>query len=144
MTVPFIPFDAGEKLLDWLALCDAFDAGHRLPKAQIDDIFLYRDPDTLLNRAAWIDGMGMAVKSATVFPGTSISNDHRPLRTSSAQRTEPMIVGLTISRSVRLPGWGWMLNRLNPGSSGSMPISFRGMMLPGADPHAWFQVRLGL
>ncbi|MCM2562782.1 ornithine cyclodeaminase [Lutimaribacter sp. EGI FJ00015] len=69
MTVPFIPFDAGEKLLDWLALCAAFDAGHRLPKAQIDDIFLYRDPDTLLNRAAWIDGMGLAVKSASVFPG---------------------------------------------------------------------------
>ncbi|MBC7178945.1 MAG: ornithine cyclodeaminase, partial [Roseovarius sp.] len=25
--------------------------------------------DTLLNRAAWIDGMGLAVKSATIFPG---------------------------------------------------------------------------
>jgi ornithine cyclodeaminase/alanine dehydrogenase-like protein (mu-crystallin family) len=32
---------------------------------------LYRTPDTLLNRAAWIDGMGIAVKSATVFPGNS-------------------------------------------------------------------------
>ena len=69
MTVPFIPFVEGEKLLDWIALTEAFDAGHRLPKAKIDDIFLYRDPDTLLNRAAWIDGMGLAVKSATVFPG---------------------------------------------------------------------------
>ncbi|SDI99756.1 ornithine cyclodeaminase family protein [Lutimaribacter saemankumensis] len=69
MTVPFIPFAEGEKLLDWIALTEAFDAGHRLPKAKIDDIFLYRDPDTLLNRAAWIDGMGLAVKSATVFPG---------------------------------------------------------------------------
>ncbi|MFD1510310.1 ornithine cyclodeaminase family protein [Lacimonas salitolerans] len=69
MTVPFIPFAEGEALLDWLDLTDALDAGHRLPKARIDDIFLYRDPDTLLNRAAWIDGMGLAVKSATVFPG---------------------------------------------------------------------------
>lgn len=69
MTVPFIPFAEGEALLDWLDLTEALDAGHRLPKAQIDDIFLYRDPDTLLNRAAWIDGMGLAVKSATVFPG---------------------------------------------------------------------------
>lgn len=69
MTVPFIPFAEGEKLLDWIALTEALDAGHRLPRAQIDDIFLYRDPDTLLNRAAWIDGMGLAVKSATVFPG---------------------------------------------------------------------------
>ena len=69
MTVPFIPFDEGEALLDWIALTDALDAGHRLPKAVIDDIFLYRDPDTLLNRAAWIDGMGLAVKSASIFPG---------------------------------------------------------------------------
>lgn len=69
MTVPFIPFAEGEKLLDWIALTEALDAGHRLPQAQIDDIFLYRDPDTLLNRAAWIDGMGLAVKSATIFPG---------------------------------------------------------------------------
>lgn len=69
--IPFIPFDAGEKLLDWIALSDALAAGHTLPKAEIGDTFLYRDPDTLLSRAAWIDGMGMAVKSATIFPGNS-------------------------------------------------------------------------
>ena len=69
MSIPYIPMPEAEPLLDWLALCDAIEAGHRLPRAKIDDIFLYRDPDTLLNRAAWIDGMGLAVKSATVFPG---------------------------------------------------------------------------
>ena len=69
ISVPFIPFDQGQALLDWLELTDALDAGHRLPKAKVDDIFLYRDADTLLNRAAWIDGMGLAVKSASVFPG---------------------------------------------------------------------------
>lgn len=69
ISIPFIPFDQGQALLDWLELTDALDAGHRLPKAKVDDIFLYRDPDTLLNRAAWIDGMGLAVKSASVFPG---------------------------------------------------------------------------
>jgi len=69
--IPFIPFEAGEKLLDWIALTDALAEGHNLPKAEIGDTFLYRDPDTLLSRAAWIDGMGMAVKSATVFPGNS-------------------------------------------------------------------------
>lgn len=69
--IPFIPFEAGEKLLDWIALSDALAAGHNLPKAEIGDTFLYRDPDTLLSRAAWIDGMGMAVKSATIFPGNS-------------------------------------------------------------------------
>ncbi len=66
--VPFIPFDEGEAVLDWVGLTDALAAGHLLPKAEIADTFLYRDPDTLLNRAAWIDGLGLAVKSATVFP----------------------------------------------------------------------------
>jgi ornithine cyclodeaminase len=66
--IPFIPFDAGEALLDWIGLTDAMAAGHDLPRAEIGDTFLYRDPDTLLSRAAWIDGLGMAVKTATVFP----------------------------------------------------------------------------
>ncbi len=69
MTISMIPFAEGEAHLDWLALCDAFKAGHDRPRAEIGDTFLYRDPDTLLSRAAWIDGMGLAVKSATVFPG---------------------------------------------------------------------------
>jgi ornithine cyclodeaminase/alanine dehydrogenase-like protein (mu-crystallin family) len=67
--IPFIPFDAGEAVLDWIGLTDALAAGHTLPKAEIGDTFLYRGDDTLLSRAAWIDGLGIAVKSATVFPG---------------------------------------------------------------------------
>jgi ornithine cyclodeaminase len=63
-----IPFSEGEALLDWHGLAAAFDAGHQLPKAEIADSFLYRGKDTLLSRAAWIDGLGLAVKSATVFP----------------------------------------------------------------------------
>lgn len=69
MSVPVIPFAEGEARLDWLALCDAFEAGHRMPRAEIGDTFLYRGGDTLLSRAAWIDGLGIAVKSATIFPG---------------------------------------------------------------------------
>jgi ornithine cyclodeaminase len=64
-----IPFEDGEAWLDWLGLTDALAAGHERPKGSVDDVFLYRDPDTLLNRSAWIDGMGIAVKCATVFPG---------------------------------------------------------------------------
>lgn len=71
MTIPMIPFDEGEALLDWLELTEALAAGHDLPRAEIGDTFLYRDPDTLLSRAAWIDGLGMAVKTATLFPGNS-------------------------------------------------------------------------
>ncbi len=64
-----ISFAEGEANLDWLALTDALAAGHDLPKAEISDSFLYRGKDTLLQRQAWIDGMGIGVKSATVFPG---------------------------------------------------------------------------
>ncbi|WP_370515138.1 ornithine cyclodeaminase family protein [Paracoccus sp. S-4012] len=58
-----------EPRLDWLALTDALIAGHRLPRAEVADSFLYRGEDTLLTRSAWIDGLGLAVKPASVFPG---------------------------------------------------------------------------
>ncbi|WP_299966415.1 ornithine cyclodeaminase [uncultured Roseobacter sp.] len=71
MSPRVIPFAECDALLDWIALTDALAAGHLLPRAEIADTFLYRDPDTLLNRAAWIDGLGLAVKSATIFPGNA-------------------------------------------------------------------------
>ncbi|MFV2051493.1 ornithine cyclodeaminase family protein [Aliiroseovarius sp. YM-037] len=58
-----------DALLSWDGLTDAIRAGHTLPAAEIDDTFLYRRDDTLLSRSAWIDGMGVLVKSATIFPG---------------------------------------------------------------------------
>ena len=58
-----------EAKLDWIALTDAIEAGHALPRADIGDTFLYRGEDTLLSRAAWIDGLGQLVKTATIFPG---------------------------------------------------------------------------
>jgi len=69
MIAEMIPFAGGESVLDWIGLTGALAEGHRLPKAEIGDTFLYRDPDTLLSRSAWIDGLGIAVKSATIFPG---------------------------------------------------------------------------
>ena len=71
MTPIIIPFDEGERHLDWLSLCAALQAGHARPRAEIADTLLYRGEDTLLNRAAWIDGLGIAVKSATIFPGNA-------------------------------------------------------------------------
>ena len=68
MTV-MIPFAEGEAQLDWLALTDALADGHKLKKADVADVFLYEGDNTLLNRSAWIPGMGLAVKCATVFPG---------------------------------------------------------------------------
>lgn len=69
MTVETISFGDGEKVLNWIALTDALAFGHTLPKATVADSFLYRDQDTLLTRSAWIDGLGLAIKAATIFPG---------------------------------------------------------------------------
>ena len=66
-----ISFEEGEKYLDWLTLTDAFIDGHKMPKAQMKDVFLYEDDNTLLNRSAWIKGLGLAVKCATIFPENS-------------------------------------------------------------------------
>jgi ornithine cyclodeaminase len=40
-----------------------------LPRAEIADLLLYRGQDVLLDRAAWITGLGSLVKVATVVPG---------------------------------------------------------------------------
>lgn len=69
MSIEIIPFDKAEPLLDWAALTEALMRGHTRAKADITDSFLYRSNDTVLSRAAWIDGLGIAVKTATVFPG---------------------------------------------------------------------------
>lgn len=69
MTPTIISFEQGEARLDWLELTDALAKGHELPLAGIDDTFLYRGDDTILSRAAAIDGLGSLVKTATVFPG---------------------------------------------------------------------------
>ena len=57
-----------EAKLDWIALTEAIEAGHRLPRAEVADSFLRRGADTLLTRSAWIDGLGLAIKGATIFP----------------------------------------------------------------------------
>lgn len=68
MKIPFIEFDEMDSRLTWNGLTDALAAGHRLAPASIADGFAYRGDDTLLSRAAWIDGLGVAVKSATIVP----------------------------------------------------------------------------
>jgi ornithine cyclodeaminase len=68
MSVAMIGPEA-EAMLTWAGLIEALEAGHRLPRAEINDLFLYRGADVLLDRAAWIDGLGSLVKVATVVPG---------------------------------------------------------------------------
>ncbi len=66
---PYITAEMVEPHLDWMRLTDAFLEGHKGAKAELGDQFLHRGDDTLLSRAAWIDGMGIAVKSVSVMPG---------------------------------------------------------------------------
>ncbi len=70
MTIEIVPKDA-EALLSWAGLTDALEAGHRLPRADIRDVLLRNGPNALLNRTAWINGMGQLVKVATLFPGNA-------------------------------------------------------------------------
>ena len=60
-----------ESLLTWQGLMEAFAAGHARGKAEIADLFLYRDQDVMLDRAAWITGLGALVKVATIIPGNA-------------------------------------------------------------------------
>ena len=69
MSGPVIVPREAEARLDWLALTDALAEGHRRPRARLGDTFLYRGDDTLLSRSAWIDGLGVAIKSITIWPG---------------------------------------------------------------------------
>jgi len=68
VSVEIVPFEA-ERLLSWAGLMEAFAAGHRLPQPEIKDLFLHRGADTVLDRGAWIDGLGALVKVATIVPG---------------------------------------------------------------------------
>ncbi len=67
--VPWIAAGDVEHRLDWLAMAEALAAGHRGPPPRVTDQVLTRGSDTLLDRAAWIDGLGAAAKTVTIFPG---------------------------------------------------------------------------
>ncbi|MBL4812968.1 MAG: ornithine cyclodeaminase [Rhodobacteraceae bacterium] len=71
MNPDIVGFAEGEAGLNWPAMANALAAGHKLPRAEIRDTLIRRGDDTLLNRSAWIDGLGMAVKVATIFPGNT-------------------------------------------------------------------------
>lgn len=68
MKVETVPAEA-EDLLSWHGVMEAIEVGHRLPRARVADTVLQREQDTLLVRSAWIGGLGLATKIATIFPG---------------------------------------------------------------------------
>ena len=64
----YISFEEADGLLNWNMIADAIQAGHQLPKATVGDLLLQHAPNALLSRGAWIPGLGMALKSMSVFP----------------------------------------------------------------------------
>ena len=60
-----------EAHLTWPGIIAALEAGHLKPRAEIADLLLYRGSDTILDRAAWIDGLGALVKVGTIHPGNA-------------------------------------------------------------------------
>ena len=69
MEPALISYAEGERHLDWLAMARALEAGHHLPRATAEVSYLTRGEDTAITLSAWIDGLGLAVKSVHVFPG---------------------------------------------------------------------------
>lgn len=64
--------------LTWTGLVDALYKGHRAGRAAVEDLFLRSDPNALLVRGAWQDGVGVAVKAVTIFPGNPDATPPRP------------------------------------------------------------------
>ncbi|WP_425100196.1 ornithine cyclodeaminase family protein [Tropicibacter sp. S64] len=63
----YISYDDTIARLSWPDAVEALRAGHRLPRAQIADMFLGEATGNLLSRGAWIEGLGFCVKSVTIF-----------------------------------------------------------------------------
>ena len=66
-SIPFIGGDDVEAQLNWQDACGAIRAGHNLDRAQIKDTFIERENNTLLSRSAWVPGLGIGTKTATIF-----------------------------------------------------------------------------
>lgn len=65
--IPFIGGAAVEAQLNWQDACLAIRAGHELERALIKDTFIEQGGNTLLSRSAWVPGLGMGTKTATIF-----------------------------------------------------------------------------
>lgn len=67
MTPRYIPYETTIDRLNWPDAVEALRQGHRLPRAQVGDVYLGESDGNLLSRGAWIKGLGFGVKSLTVF-----------------------------------------------------------------------------
>ncbi|NNF16417.1 MAG: hypothetical protein HKN70_06695, partial [Gammaproteobacteria bacterium] len=68
ISTPFITTADVEPHLSWTAMTGAIASGHQLPPPLLEDVYLERQGCGYFNRCAWIDGLGLATKTVTVFP----------------------------------------------------------------------------
>jgi ornithine cyclodeaminase/alanine dehydrogenase-like protein (mu-crystallin family) len=66
-----LTYDAVVHLLDWRGAIEALRQGHQLARPQLGDLLIGPAEAMLLNRAAYIAGLGYAVKAETVIPGNA-------------------------------------------------------------------------
>lgn len=57
-----------ETALNWLELTDCLQEGHLYSQPLLEDNLLVQGSNRLLNRLAWIEGLGSAVKTCTIYP----------------------------------------------------------------------------
>ncbi|MEC7762353.1 MAG: ornithine cyclodeaminase [Pseudomonadota bacterium] len=71
MTLPYITAEIADARLTWPEVVAALEAGHRLPRADVGDLFLGPPTGTLMSRGAYIEGLGYGVKTFTVTDGNA-------------------------------------------------------------------------
>lgn len=69
--IPFIKTEDVENNLSWSRLSAALYEGHKVSRADIDDILFKHGDNALLSRAAWIKDKAIGVKTATIFPNNA-------------------------------------------------------------------------
>lgn len=106
MTTPlFISADMADATLNWPDLVDALWHYHQLEAAHIKDLHLSMANGGLLNRAAWIKGLGAGLKTVSVFPNNPNTPPYLPtvqgvfvLYSEQNGAMECLIDGATITR----------------------------------------------
>lgn len=67
MALDLITYAAAHGRIDWTGAIAALREGHRAGRPELGDLFLGPAEGTLLNRAAYLPGVGYGVKAVTVF-----------------------------------------------------------------------------
>ena len=77
-SIPFISAPDVEAQMTWPAAVGAIEQGCRLATPKISDLLLDLPHGEFLNRAAAIDGIGLALKTVTIYPDNPGAHPPRP------------------------------------------------------------------